>query len=40
LEDLAVGDGVVVIWVVIFGCLFKDVESFNGIEVGAFSLGV
>jgi len=26
--------------VVVCGCLFKNVKSFNGIEVGAFILGV
>jgi len=40
LEDFAIGDGVLVIYVVANGGLFKYVELFNIIEVGAFVVGV
>jgi hypothetical protein len=40
LEDFAVGDGVLVIQVVVSGSLFKDVEFFDSIEVGTFVVGV
>jgi hypothetical protein len=40
LEDFAVGDGVVVILVVVCGSLFKDVEISDSIAVGAFVVGV
>ena len=39
LEDFAVGDGVVVIQVVVCGCVFKNVKAFNDIEMGAFFFG-
>jgi hypothetical protein len=40
LEDFAVGDCVVIIKVVVCRGFFVNVETFYGIEVGAFFLGV
>jgi hypothetical protein len=40
LEDFAVGDCVVVVKVVVGGGFFTNVETFYGIELGAFFLGM
>jgi hypothetical protein len=40
LKDFPVGDCVIVIKVVVYRCLFINVETLCGIEVGAFFLGV